>query len=129
MIFLLPCQEAVGIAGGMAKLQEGLRCRRILRGKEGNIPMFFFPRREYAKEDVYKQNVSGQVAKFSEDLDDLDKLQADQSWDADLVVTQGLEMGAFPSLPAASSSSAPSLTFDDTPGACAVLFQRKGCVF
>ena len=106
---MLPLQEAIGKCGGFRDaLKEAIACGRVIQAKSGHLDIFYFPRREFAREKLVKQELVGTSTQEAEGLDVLDKID-DADWEPGGLIADGLQELGFPGmpLPAASSTMAP----------------------
>ena len=102
-------EEALGKCGGSAKkLEDAIKCGRVIKGMAAKLEMFFFPRQQYAREKLVKQDLLGIGEKQTDDIQNLDLVaEADSDWDPSTLVAQGLTdipLGGI-ALPGPSSSS------------------------
>ena len=93
---LLALKEALARVGGsQVALDQGVRAGRIIRTQTpGSMPMFFFPRKEYSKDSVYKQMIGGGSEKASSNLADLNLVEPDKlgfHWDPKDIVGLNME--------------------------------------
>ena len=112
----------MGKCGGSAKqLEDAIKCGRVIKGMAGKLEMFFFPRRQYAREKLVKQGLLGIGEKQTDDIQNLDLVaEAESDWDPSTLVAQGLQditLGGL-ALPSSSSQSLmpPPLTMPSPAG-------------
>ena len=84
--------------GGKEAVLQGVQAGRIISAPNNKgMAMYFLPRLEYSRENLYKQRLSGEAQKASQSLSDLGNLQDSQfgfSWDPSQLVPAALD-GAF----------------------------------
>ena len=129
----------------MELLNQAVAAGRVIKSKVGGMPMFYFPRREYMRETLYKQALEGQKEKLGGD-ESFNKMQDDQwgfSWDPASLVPACLDMQEgkaepFLGLPLPSSGSAeaaigPTTLVDASDGSCLPTYiyiytYTQGCI-
>ena len=113
-------EEALVKCGGSHKqLEEGLKAGRIIRGMAGKLEMFFFPRRQYAREKLVKQGLHSRADKGTDDLASLDIVAENESdWDPSTLLATGLgDVGLSLTATGSSQSMPPPPLMLSGPGA------------
>ena len=108
-----PVQEAVTKAGGMAALEQAIREGRVIKTMQNNMPMFWFPRFEFSKENLFRQKLRGEKQKGSlEDasFDTLADCKMGMDWEPASLISSALG-----SLPLSMPSSSPPLPLQGSP--------------
>ena len=98
--------------GSHKQLEEGLKAGRIIKGMAGQLEMFFFPRRQFAREKLVTQGLRGVADKATDDVGSLDKVAENESdWDPSSLVATGLsDFGVSLSGSGSSAQSLPPPT-------------------
>ena len=76
-------EEAAAKAGGLEGLRQGVLAGRIVQTKAGGMARFFFPRWEFSKENLYKQELQAATEKEGS-MGTMDVVQQDMwgfQWD------------------------------------------------
>ena len=107
---LLALQEALGKCGGdKVALADGIKAGRILRTQKNGLWMYWFPKFEYSRENLFKKALQGSAQREAESFEAFAKAEDSQfgfTWEANAIINEGL--GGGPSaLPTPSSSSLP----------------------
>ena len=63
---LLPQEALCRVGGSRAALDQGVQAKRVIYSVIGGFPMYFFPRRSYARENMFKQKLGGLMDKHTE---------------------------------------------------------------
>ena len=99
-------KEAVQKAGGHLELETGVRCGRIIRSTVNNMQLFFFPRYEYTKSQLYRQRLQAGITEEGGGLDEVSKIQDEQfgyNWDPTSLIPTSL-MGSSQPIPGGGNS-------------------------
>ena len=104
-------KEATTKAGGLEELKKGVMGGRIIHQKRSGLSVFFFPRFEYARENVFKQELHAEKEKKgSEEV--MEQVMDDQwgfEWGASAVVKTPSSLGTMdPSLMLSMASTSPA---------------------
>ena len=76
-------------------MEKAVKAGRIIRApSKTGMMMYFVPRWEFSRENLFRQKLNGQVKKQAGDIKDLTKAQDDQfgfHWDPSQLISSGLE--------------------------------------
>ena len=99
-------------AGGHLQLEEGVKAKRIICAMRGNMQLFFFPRYEYSREQLYRQELGAEATQGGASVEDVCRVQDEQlgfHWDPSNIIPTCLEQSAqgLPGLGGSSVSGVP----------------------
>ena len=102
-------QEILQRFGGQAQLDKAIRAGRVIAApSKTGLMMYFVPRFEFTRENLYRQRLSGDATKKSGDITDLANVQEDKfgfNWDPTDIIPSALG-DKFPGGPGGSLSKA-----------------------
>ena len=98
---------ALGKCGGdKQQLAEGIKAGRILRTQKQGLIMYWFPKFEYSRENLFRKALEGQSEKGAASFDAMKEAEDSQfgyTWEANSIINEGLGGGPV-SLPSSSTS-------------------------
>ena len=96
----------------MDVLLQGVRSGRIIHAKKAGFDMYWFPKFDFSRDNLYKKGLQGETSKGSDDIQHLADVEEGQfqfKWEAEDVVSQGLGLPmSSPTASLPTSSPGPS---------------------